>query len=169
MKLILLIVLCIFCQPIFSLGTSPPATPEDVTAIQNLVNQFFGIWSLGNCTLWASSFVANGTFLHPNFPGGVQGTLELEKFCSSNVVNAPYSTFRQDGPILLTPSGGYYVCLSPYVYASSNPDLSIFINSGFEALTLVRGPASTSSSPQFLIYSATEFFSRSELPNPSFT
>ena len=144
---------------------SPPPTAEDLTQIQAVVNQFFSIWSQHDCQNWTSAFTANGTFFHPNYPEGVYGQQALLDFCTTNLAKSPESTFRQDGPIMLTPSGGFYICLAPYVYASTNPDFTVFINSGWEALTLQPVPGS----PQFQIFSATEFFSRNIMPDPLFT
>lgn len=149
---------CFLLVNVCSARQAPISGDSTTDAIQATVNQFFGLWSLGNCTLWVSSFLPNGEFFHPNYPDGVSGSAALMKFCATNNEN-PSSTFRQDGALVITVSGGLYFALAPYAYADTNPDGSVFINTGWESLVLV-----SDASGKMFIQSATEFFARNSQP-----
>ena len=157
---LLVLVLLTFQMVSSSFGqvTEPP-TSSDIQRIEKVVATFFGLWSLQNCTTWTEAFSANSIFYHPNFPGAIRGRQGLSDFCIQNSKD-PESTFRQNGSILLTPSGGFYMVLAPYTYAAIRPDLSVFINTGWESLII---------SLDFSILSATEFFDRSALSPPVFS
>jgi hypothetical protein len=130
-------------------------------AMEQTVAGFFSLFT-ADCNVWAGAFAQTATFTHPRF-GVVAGVKQLTSLCAKLQNGGPGQVFRQDGAALPTEAAaGSVNVLVPYVYASNVTapgDPPLFINSGWEAFSLVWSPATAT----FSIASVTEFFDRSAL------